>query len=193
MGRSRSSGRSRRDPAPEADDDSPDVVNGWTLLFHPLLLDQLERLVAVAESERKKARRGGTAPTANVKVLEALRRSLFERIPADPTREEFRQGDTLGRTRRHWFRDKFGAGRFRLFFRYRTDMRVIVYAWVNDTETLRTYGSRTDAYAVFRDMLDDGNPPDSWEALLAAAQAKATRARARKPTRGGSGSPPRDG
>lgn len=49
-----------------------------------------------------------------------------------------------------------GNGRFRLFFRYHGKARLIVYAWVNDSETLHTYGSRTDAYAVFRRMLDSG-------------------------------------
>jgi toxin YhaV len=32
---------------------------------------------------------------------------------------------------------------------------------------LRTYGSATDAYAVFSTMLARGNPPDDWNALLA--------------------------
>jgi toxin YhaV len=50
---------------------------------------------------------------------------------------------------------------------------VIVFAWVNDAETLRTYGSRNDAYAVFRAMLEDGNPPDSWGQLLDAASSDA--------------------
>ena len=53
--------------------------------------------------------------------------------------------------------------------------RIIVFAWVNDTKTLRTYGSKTDAYAVFRSMLDRDTPPDDWVALLkAASEATAT-------------------
>jgi toxin YhaV len=31
---------------------------------------------------------------------------------------------------------------------------------------LRTYGSSTDAYAVFASMLAHGNPPDNWNELL---------------------------
>jgi hypothetical protein len=41
---------------------------------------------------------------------------------------------------RHWFRVKF-SGRFRLFFRYSSQHKVIVYAWVNDENTLRKSGS----------------------------------------------------
>jgi toxin YhaV len=79
----------------------------------------------------------------------------------------------LGTDRKHWFRAKFGGGRFRLFFRYDSKSRIIVYAWVNDETTLRAYGAKTDAYAVFRGMLDKETPPDSWDALLKAARAEA--------------------
>ena len=41
----------------------------------------------------------------------------------------------------------------------------LIFAWVNDENSLRTYGSKTDAYKVFKGMLDDGNPPDDWDAL----------------------------
>lgn len=43
--------------------------------------------------------------------------------------------------------------------------KIIIFAWVNDQDTLRTYGAKNHAYAVFRDMLDKGNPPNDWEAL----------------------------
>jgi toxin YhaV len=63
-------------------------------------------------------------------------------------------------------RAKFGRNRFRLFFRYSSTHKIIIYAWVNDSETLRTYGSKKDVYAVFKGMLDDGNPPDDWDELM---------------------------
>jgi toxin YhaV len=96
---------------------------------------------------------------------------MFEAIPVDPTRPEYRQGGTLGPARKHWFRAKFGGGRFRLFFRYSTSAKIIIFAWANDAQTLRTYGSKSDAYAVFKAMLDRGNPPEDWAALIAASSA----------------------
>jgi len=48
--------------------------------------------------------------------------------------------------------------------------RVIVYAWVNDRDTLRKARASSDPYTVFAGMLAGGNPPDDWPALLAAAQ-----------------------
>ena len=77
-------------------------------------------------------------------------------------------------------RAKFGGQRFRLFFRYDSKAKVIVYAWVNDDDSKRTYGSKTDAYAVFKKMLDKGNPPDDWEALLKVAKHPASVARLEK-------------
>ena len=49
-------------------------------------------------------------------------------------------------------------------------------AWVNDDKTLRAYGSKTDAYATFKGMLEDGNPPDNFDALLKEAAAAGKRA-----------------
>ena len=63
------------------------------------------------------------------------------------------------------------------FFRYDSRTRILIYAWVNDAETLRTYGAKTDAYAVFERMLDMGHPPDDWATLLAAASAGPPKAR----------------
>ena len=112
------------------------------------------------------------AGKTDARLLAALRALVLERIPRDPLAAEFRQGNTLGRGRRHWFRAKFGGNRFRLFFRADSRAKVIVYAWVNDRGTLRKAGSSSDPYAVFAAMLAGGNPPDDWPALLAAAQAE---------------------
>ena len=102
---------------------------------------------------------------ANAKVLANIVELALKRIPQDPTLPRYRQGDTLGKAYKHWFREKFSNGRFRLFFRYDLASKVIVYAWVNDSKTLRTYGAASDACAVFSSMLKRGNPPDDWNEL----------------------------
>ena len=142
------------------------VVNGWTLYAHPLFLDQFERLTQAVEHAAKK-NPTGFAASADAKLLAVMRTLMFEVIPIDPARPEFRQGGTLGQARKHWFRAKFGGGRFRLFFRYSTSAKIIIYAWVNDRDTLRTYGAKRDVYAVFKAMLDKGNPPEDWAVLMA--------------------------
>jgi toxin YhaV len=141
--------------------------HGWRLFGHPLLLDQLDKLLAAAERARR-ADPAGWQSNANVKLLATLRELMLDRVPRDPLAPEFRQGNTLGPAHRHWFRAKFGANRFRLFFRADSAARVVVYAWVNDRDTLRKAGAATDPYAVFARMLAAGNPPDDWQGLLAA-------------------------
>ena len=146
------------------------IIHGWTLYAHPLFSDQLDRLTAAVEKAKRKDPKTYQS-TANAKLLAQLNRLIFETIPVDPTRPAFRQGGTLGADHKHWFRAKFGGGRFRLFFRYASSARIIVFAWVNDSDTLRTHGAKSDAYAVFKAMLDKGNPPEDWADLLKASSA----------------------
>ena len=141
--------------------------HGWSLYAHPLFLDQMERLLAAVE--RAKRSDPGWQGKADTRLLAAIRALILDRIPHDPLAPEFRQGNTLGREHRHWFRAKFAGNRFRLFFRADSKAKVIVYAWVNDRDTLRKAGAGTDPYAVFGRMLASGNPPDDWTALMAAA------------------------
>jgi len=141
------------------------LVNGWRIFAHPLLLDQTERLITSVERAKAKDP-DGFQQTTNAKVLAALQKLVFETISSDPARAEYRRGDTLGANRKHWFRAKFGAQRFRLFFRYNSAAKIIVFARVNDSDTLRTYASKTDAYSVFRSMLDKDAPPDDWRSLM---------------------------
>lgn len=148
------------------------TVNGCTILAHPLFLDQLEKLIETVEVlAAKKPEEYGK--NANTKLLAALNKLVFQTIPADPAAIVYRQGSTLGNANKHWFRAKFGNGRFRLFFRYDSNAKVIIFTWVNDATTLRSYGAKTDAYRVFKTMLEDGNPPDDWSALLTAASGTA--------------------
>ncbi len=89
----------------------------------------------------------------------------LEEIPRDPNAGEYQLGNTLGLARRHWRRAKF-LGRFRLFYRFSSVHKAIVYAWVNDESTLRKAGSRTDPYFVFEKRLREGNPLDDWDELF---------------------------
>lgn len=150
----------------------PLVVNGWTLFAHPLFLDQVAELAEKVAALRVSNPAGYRAKNAT-KRLAAINKLIFEEIPSDPSDPKFRQGNTLGDAHRHWFRAKFFQ-QYRLFFRFHAESRVIIFAWVNDDTTLRAYDSRTDVYRVFKGMLEDGNPPGDWKALLAEVQ-KASR------------------
>jgi len=141
------------------------IVNGWRLYGHPLFDRQLDRLVEQVEALAAKDPRGyGSAPAT--KLLVTLNRLVREIVPRNPNAAEFRLGNALGPDNRHWFRAKFHQ-RYRLFFRFSSRAKVIVYAWVSDEKTLRKAGSKTDPYAVFRAMLEAGDPPGSMDGLMA--------------------------
>ena len=143
----------------------PVEIHGWTVFAHPLFLAQLEALTLQVERIKKKDPVGYATKNAS-KRLAAIAKLVFDVVPQDPTRPEYRQGGTLGDEHKHWLRAKFYQ-QYRLFFRYHAPARVIVFAWVNDEDTKRAYERGEDAYRVFRKMLDSGHPPDDWTQLLA--------------------------
>ncbi|WP_417251901.1 type II toxin-antitoxin system YhaV family toxin [Castellaniella sp.] len=147
---------------------TPLLIHGWTVFAHPLFLAQLDTLTQQVEALKKRDPAGYIKKNAT-KRLAAITELAFDIIPQDPTKREYRQGRTLGDHYKHWFRAKFFQ-QYRLFFRYHAPSKVIVLAWVNDTDTKRAYESEDDAYRVFTKMLDSGHPPDDWDQLLKEAK-----------------------
>lgn len=152
---------------------TPLVVHGWTVFAHPLFLDQFESLIQQVTALKKKDPAGYPKKNAS-KRLAAIAKLAFDVIPQDPSKPEYRQGDSLGEDHKHWFRAKFFQ-QYRLFFRYHGPSKVIVLAWVNDEDTKRAYESSDDAYKVFRKMLASGHPPDTWDELLKEAKSATAR------------------
>lgn len=142
--------------------------HGWKLLFHECLIAQLQKLQTAAQRAETQDPQGYES-NANFKLFNALSLLMLETVPGDPNREEYRQGNTMSPAFRHWRRAKIGR-RFRLFFRFDSKTRVIIFAWVNDDTTLRSSGSNNDPYAVFQKMLQRGHPPDDWAALVSASK-----------------------
>jgi len=109
--------------------------HGWTLLFHQCLIEQIQNLeAAVTRAQAQDLDRFES--NTNVKLFNALSHLILEGVPSDPNREEYRQGNTLGAEFRHWRRAKIGR-RFRLFFRFDSTAKIIIYVWVNDEHAFR--------------------------------------------------------
>jgi toxin YhaV len=144
------------------------IVNGWRLYLSPKFDQQLKLLEDQVEAFAAKDPIGCNERPV-VKLLAAIHRLIFDVIPRNPNAPEFRQGNTLGVNYRQWFRAKFHQ-RYRLFYRFSSKEKVIVYAWMSDERTLRKSGSKTDPYHVFRSMLEAGDPPATMEQLLARAR-----------------------
>ena len=103
--------------------------HGWNLLFHQCLSEQLQKLHAAEQRARQQDPQGFES-NANVRLFAALSKLIFDAVPSDPNREEYRQGNTMGNAFRHWRRAKIGR-RFRLFFRFDSKTRIIIFTWVN--------------------------------------------------------------
>ncbi len=142
-----------------------DTRNGWRLYQHPAFREQFDALVT--EVEHLAGTLHGTEYEEHPKVrfLARVRKIVLDDVPSDPASKSYEQGNTLGPQRRYWRRAKFNQ-RFRIFFRFHSKSRIIVYAWMNDEKTMRARGARNDVYAVFEQRLKSGDPPDDWDDLL---------------------------
>ncbi len=137
----------------------------WFLLAHPAFMNQLR--ISTRKMAAAKAKEGPNwMQHPDVKRHFTLARQITERIPQDPSSVDFGLGNALGQKYKLWFRAKF-LQQYRIFFRYSSIRKIIVYGWVNDSKTLRAYGSKTDAYLVFKEMLESGRVPNDWDELIA--------------------------
>ncbi len=161
--------RSRRAVTTATESREPPQRNGWKLYQWTEFGRQFAELVREVE-QLERADPRGFKSHSSTKRLAAIYRLVTEIIPANPNAPEFRQGNTLGKANRHWFSAGFYE-RYRLFFRFRSDANTIVYAWVNDDDTLRARGSRSDPYAVFKRMINAGDPPSDWGDLMKQSEA----------------------
>lgn len=150
-------------------DPPPPRINGWWLLSWRKFESQIETLVADVERLKEgDPDRYRSHPKA--KLLAVVLRLIEVDIPRDPGHKDFRQSTTLGAAYTGWFRASF-LQRFRLFYRYQTTTKAIVYAWMNTEGGLRKIGDKNDPYNVFRKMLDRGEPPTDFDALLRESRA----------------------
>ena len=141
---------------------------GWQLFyFKPfkLSLDELEADV----TRLAKRDPAGYKTHPKTRLLASVYSAMTQQVPANPGHPDFRLGKTLGGKYSNWRRVKQGLpDPYRLFFRFASSpVKLIVYVWFNDEDTLRKAGAKTDVYAVFRRMLERGVVPDSIGGLLA--------------------------
>ena len=141
-----------------------DTRSGWRLYMYPAFKVVYDGLVAEV-ARLAAANPDDYAGHPKTKLLARINKIILDEIPADPGHKNYRQGKALGVEYKNWFRAKFLKNRFRLFFRYDSSAKAIIYCWINDENTLRKEGSRSDPYVVFKGMLESGRPPSDWADL----------------------------
>lgn len=140
--------------------------NGWNLFYLRLfgqILNQLEtEVTALANSDPD-----GYHSHPKAKLLKAVVENVRTEVPSNPEHSNFRLGNTLGNSHKDWRRVKHRLPpRYRLFFKFSSEKRCVVYAWLNDEYTLRKAGAKTDVYEVFKRMLQRGDVANSIDDLL---------------------------
>jgi toxin YhaV len=148
------------------------IANGWQLFYFKLFqaaLGELEQAVT------KLARQNPSAYKSHPKtrLLASVYKAITQTVPANPDHAGFRLGKTLGGEYANWRRVKNGMPeRYRLFFRFASrPAQLIVYVWLNNEDTLRKAGSKSDVYGAFKRMLARGEVPSSINALLSESRA----------------------
>lgn len=144
------------------------IANGWRLFYFRIFkaaLDELEQAVAKLAQQDP----AGYKSHPKTRLLASLYKAVTQTVPTNPDHPDFRLGKTLGAEYSNWRRVKKGMpDRYRLFFRFASKpVKVVVYVWFNDEDTLRKAGAKSDAYEVFRRMLIRGEVPTSLKELLA--------------------------
>lgn len=145
--------------------------NTWQLYCFKLFkvaLDHLEQCVAELAQQHPVQYR--THP--KTRLLASIYKCMTQLVPANPDHPDFRLGKTLGKRYSNWRRVKKGMpDRYRLFFRFASSpVRLIVYVWFNDEDTLRKAGSKTDVYEAFKRLLARGEVPATINDLVAESE-----------------------
>ncbi len=148
------------------------IASGWSLYYYRTFkasLDELEAVVTKLAVDDP----AGYETHPKTKLLASVYRAITQLVPANPDSPDFRLGKTLGSDNTNWRRVKKGMpDRYRLFFRFASSpVKVIVYVWFNDEDTLRKAGSKTDVYETFKRMLARGVVPTRIDELLADSDA----------------------
>ena len=146
------------------------IANGWRLYYHRVFkaaLDELETAVSTLAASDPE----GYTAHPKTRLLASVYRAVMQLVPANPDAPDFRLGKTLGANNAHWRRVTKGMpDRYRLFFRFASNpVKVIVFVWFNDEDTLRKAGSKTDVYESFKRMLTRGVVPSDIGTLLSEA------------------------
>lgn len=143
----------------------------WNLYYFRLfadILNALEHEVTRLKTEKSPEEFKSHPKTL---LLKSVINQITVEVPKDPTHRDFLLGNTLGKTHTDWRRVKKGLPqRYRLFFKFSSMKSSIIYVWLNDQNTYRKAGSKTDVYAVFRKMLNAEKVPSDIDELIKQAK-----------------------
>lgn len=144
-------------------------ANGWDLCCTQLfqtMLDELEEEV----TRLQQAHPENYQSHSQYKFLAAIYKILIQEVPVNPNSAKYViRKQTLEKRKKarkavgNWYRAK--SGRNRIFFQFSEQVKMIIYAWMNDSGSIRKSGDKKDVYKVFKRLLDRNIIPQQFAAL----------------------------
>ncbi|MBU0571182.1 MAG: type II toxin-antitoxin system YhaV family toxin [Candidatus Omnitrophica bacterium] len=125
------------------------MMNNYLLRYHDFYYHRIVRLKQRVIELRKKLNDKEYAQHEIVKFAARIRKADQEIIPENPDRPEYRLHGDLKRYRRY----KQGLQRYRMFFCFSNQPKIIVYLYLNDEKHLRKSGDKNDAYKEFKKLV----------------------------------------
>ncbi len=140
-------------------------TKGWNLLWLPILQKRITKLEARVTNLQAK----------NPKTFQDHRDSIFlaklyhiltDLVPTNPDNPGFKIGNMLGNKYSIFRRVKKPLpSRDRMFFVFSSQLKQIIYVWLNDKKSIRKAGDFNDVYKVFVRKLESGTIPHTFEKL----------------------------
>ena len=128
------------------------MTSNYLLRYHVFYYQRIAKLKEQVKGLRNKLGDEELRRNEIVKLAYRIRKADQEIIPQDPDRPEYRLSGKLRKYRRY----KQGLQRYRLFFCFSNQPRIILYLYLNDERHLRKEGGRNDPYEVFKKFIGQG-------------------------------------
>ena len=124
--------------------------NNYLLKSHEFFSQRIVELNReIIKLREKKLTLEELAQHPTVKLAKRVYHATFEIIPADPNHPDYRLEGEVRKYRRY----KIGLERYRLFFGFSSQPKIILYLYLNDESTLRKEGSKSDPYEQFKKLV----------------------------------------
>ncbi|MBU1627556.1 type II toxin-antitoxin system YhaV family toxin [bacterium] len=137
------------------------MKNEYLLRYHNFYYQRIVKLKEQVKKLRNKLSDREFKQHEVVKLACRIRKADQEIIPEDPNRPEYYLKGDLKKYRRY----KQGLKRYRLFFCFSNQPRIILYLYLNDERHLRKAGDKNDPYEEFKKLIAKGyfshSPDDS--------------------------------
>lgn len=134
--------------------------NDYLLKYHDFYFQRIAKLKEQVKELRDRLSDEEFRQHEIVKLAYRIREADQEIIPQDPNWPEYRLTGSLKKYRRY----KQGLQRYRLFFCFSNQPRIILYLYLNDEKHLRKAGDKNDPYKEFKSLVDkeclSHNPDD---------------------------------